>query len=333
LIEIFSNRVLAIITQKTYGGYMKKMNVIRIMMLLLCSSFVVDVQGMKRRRNVCEGLSELLSGCKRERSGSVATASVSSASSLAPVAQAVAPDSKEAKTEAAPDHAVVVYAPPISGPASSSPSSSPSLLGEAKTEAKTEEKPGSAIIAEACKFLDDNIDEALDKIMNGRSVHGFPSFYVKTSSAQSRITGAAKLQACITNNKLDLIFLPAKTIYNLRLDRVTTIECCIAEKILGIEGKLITFKQAKQLCLVMKETGFYDVGIDNNMNLILCGDGRIAIVDTEKRSFAQGLISLRYGLRVLCRPGRLEPGALEYVESELKKIEESEIKEPSAVCE
>jgi len=275
---------------------MKKMNPIRIMVLLLCSSLMVDLQAMKN-----------LSG--EELLGEV-----------------------NVDTTMGAGHTV------SSTLLSSSSSSSSS--GEAKTEANAEVKSGEIILDEARTYLDNNIDEVLDSIIENNGilvgVYEFPSFYIKfKGSFRSRITGIKILQECITKNKLDLIFLPAKRIYRVLLDRVKRHdigriprEFCIAQKIKGIEGKAINLKQAKQLCILAKETNFYDL---HRGNLILCGDERIAIIDTGEEGFRPTLIAV--GLGLLCGNDCLEPDAdaLEYIRGEKRKIEDSEIKEPSVV--
>jgi len=334
---------------------MKKMNVIKIMMLLLCGGLVVDVQAllrpgggvypersrregqaMKRRRSVCE----TWFGCKREKFCPAITPEVSP---IAPASPGVPAGESKAEARLSPAGYVAPTVHKLDSPAAP-----PAPTRTGARDEKTEEKPEN-LINKAYEYVDTHIDDVLDKISfldsdgvryyMGRKVESFDFFYIK-KKAQARMRGATKLRACIAKHKLHLLFVPDKILYIVPIDQVTRHditriprEFCIAEKIKGSHIKAVNLEQIKQLCRVVEKTLFFD--FDAGKNIILCDDGRIAFIDTDDRGFAgNGSVEISdddayVSLPVLLKISlslNLEPDALEYIEAKIKKYEDQKRK-------
>ncbi|MFZ5954648.1 MAG: hypothetical protein ACOYT8_06155 [Candidatus Dependentiae bacterium] len=88
-----------------------------------------------------------------------------------------------------------------------------------------------------------------------------------------RLKGAEILNRCIQENNLDLIAIPKQWVFQ---------NYVVAEKIEGTHDDVITLKKAQQLWTIVEKTHYIDL---KPANLIHCANGKIAIIDTELRSF------------------------------------------------
>ena len=89
----------------------------------------------------------------------------------------------------------------------------------------------------------------------------------------SRIVGVERLLECINENKLDVIVIPDKRIYEVEGDVFI-----IVSKVEPIGRPPLTLKQVKQLWTLVEETGYNDMH-DGNYSFI--ADGKIVIIDPK----------------------------------------------------
>lgn len=147
-----------------------------------------------------------------------------------------------------------------------------------------------------------------------------PGYYLKSGS--DRIAGAARLQRCIEKHSLKLVKVPEKwlcPITEQQLQKCPDTVCAnryrqdphvvVAQKFKGVAigaGPLIQFDQMKELyCLLQhakEDDGPYYSDVHDEGNLLMCDDGKIAIIDTEARSFRDswGLLGLEKLLDYKC---------------------------------
>jgi len=223
--------------------------------------------------------------------------------------------------------------------------------GPAKTEKKHEASvsyvsDGKSFFDDVERQIGDNLGEILDITAEagrryGRYVKDFGTFVIKLFNAKSRVLGAERLRKCITEQGLDLLFVPAKMAYIYRGNTFERLEkigdpveiynsFCIAEKIVGFhpKDKKINRAQAEQLCIAVKHTQLSD--FCGGGNIIVCVDGRVAFIDTEECSFrgfdTPKLTEKDLLLNLLHNDdcAIFEPEACTYIQAKIWDLEEKE---------
>ncbi len=144
------------------------------------------------------------------------------------------------------------------------------------------------LVDDTMKALLDEHSEEIIKAFKGndpavclkkRRVYEFPwlpGYLIKAYI--SRIIGIEKLKKCVKEHNLDLIVIPEKRIYV-----VDGHEFIIVPRMKTITARPpLTLKQVKQLWTIVEETGYNDM---HDGNYLFLEDGKLAIIDTERRSF------------------------------------------------
>jgi hypothetical protein len=145
-----------------------------------------------------------------------------------------------------------------------------------------------------------------------------PGYFLKLGP--ERIAGGEKLKKCIIDHHLDLLVVPEQSPYSIpeTPNRVTELTMlCVAKKIEGVQGKIITLKQTQQLIILIKETGVGDL---KWRNLVHCPNGQIALIDTEC------FWGQRLGLHSLLENNDFEPEAWQLLVKEVALLEGSPYK-------
>ncbi len=103
----------------------------------------------------------------------------------------------------------------------------------------------------------------------------------------SRIRGLEIMQECIEKHHLDRLVVPKKYIYHVRgAKRELTDEnyFVLAEKLEGKQPFQFDDEEVRQICILLRETGYRDFLAQNVLRLT---NNKIAFIDTEISDFSQ----------------------------------------------
>lgn len=137
-----------------------------------------------------------------------------------------------------------------------------------------------------------------------------PGYLVKTHI--SRIFGAQRARTCIKENNLDLLIVPDKWVYTLAGKTFI-----IVRKLNTIKWRPLNLRQVQQLWTFVLKTDYTDLHAGN---YIFLENDRIALIDTETRSY--GLRTFKALSRFIINhyPFHYEEDAFKYVLQELARL-------------
>jgi hypothetical protein len=174
-------------------------------------------------------------------------------------------------------------------------------------------------LIEAKKILSEHICEVVEKFPSFETVKKFtwlPGWMIKMDT--SRIEGAKKIADAIKNRNSNLLCVPYKEPYiinNFMMQKYPLIPeaLVLVKEIKGTHDGIINLEQAKQLDGLIEDTYYYDL---HSSNLIHTKDGKIAIIDTESKSFAPKYPKFSY--IALLGSNEFKADAEEYIENKLR---------------
>ena len=112
-----------------------------------------------------------------------------------------------------------------------------------------------------------------------------PGYIIKYSI--DRIVGAELIRTCIDTYNLDLLTVPDKFLYHVpgRAKELTNLNYLVVEKKLEVDfiQSPFSLEQTKQMCTLIKVTGYIDAHKNNVLRL---KNKKLAFIDTEKELFS-----------------------------------------------
>ncbi len=184
-----------------------------------------------------------------------------------------------------------------------------------------------AVDPEIKAILDEHrkiIDKKVKKIHGKKLSHALgvwqfdwlPGYYIKYGA--ERIKGMHRIKKCIKNYNLDLVSVPDKRLYHIpgRPEEFNDRNYVIVVKAVEKEPQPLTVEQVKQLCTIIKKTGYMDM---TDTNYRRAPDGKLYIIDTEgfnKSRIIKGflrMIGTKHDLNT-----DYTPEALKYLFAEIK---------------
>ncbi len=166
-----------------------------------------------------------------------------------------------------------------------------------------------------------------------------------------RLFNCEKLRKCVQDKGLNLIRIPRKYVYKMKIERQTFYGSyeivdairVFAETILSdntsltavigsnVLSKPLSLDEVKQLATLMEETGYSDSHKDN---IIRANDDKIAIIDTDSNAFKMGWGQKTETLKEFLKnftkePNLLDSNAKHWLENRIKTLEDEVKLDPS----
>ena len=111
-----------------------------------------------------------------------------------------------------------------------------------------------------------------------------PGFFIKWCNGASRVKNAAYMHEVIQENKLTLLKVPRKYLFQIDgKDVVLAQAISVGDNARYFGGELLTQEEVKQIVVLLKNIGYGDF---NGLNLVRdIQDRKIVFIDTEDKSF------------------------------------------------
>ncbi len=96
-----------------------------------------------------------------------------------------------------------------------------------------------------------------------------------------RIKGMERIKECIEKNNLTCLSVPQKYLYHVKgrgRELTSSNYFVVAEKQFGKKPRKLFFEEVRQICIVLRETGYYDFASANTIRL---KNNKLVIIDTE----------------------------------------------------
>lgn len=152
-----------------------------------------------------------------------------------------------------------------------------------------------------------------------------------------RLDGAEKLRHCIAIWNLDRLVIPAHYVVHVQgSSSLLTNEThlVLESKVKRARPHSLSLEEVEQLCILVYELGYWDIYSEN---LFFTQDGKIALLDTEARSFDYKKITdalsrfVNHRGKIVYNYG-LEKEALTYIFDQIKYCLRKQPEEKHAVC-